>query len=120
MSKPTFTRKERIEHQIQKSISRILLSDLDDSRLKFLSITDVELSNDFRIAWISYSAISAIDHPRRQKTLQKLIDNAANFIRYDLAKHIKIRFVPELRFKYDKNIEYASKIDRIIKRLHDE
>jgi len=39
-------RKERLQQAIKQELSKILLEDMNDERLKFVTITDVELSDD--------------------------------------------------------------------------
>ncbi len=52
------------------------------------------------------------------KDAEKEMNEAAPFLRGRLAQHIEIRNIPELKFIYDGTIEYATKIERIIKDLN--
>ena len=49
----------------------------------------------------------------------KSLDKAKSYIRGQLSKRVDIRHTPELKFIFDKSIEYGNNIERIIKNLHD-
>ena len=50
----------------------------------------------------------------------KALKNASGFIRGQLHERVDIRHIPELNFIYDESIEYGSKIEHIIEKLHDQ
>ena len=53
------------------------------------------------------------------KDIEKEMNEAAPYLRGCLAKVIDIRNIPELKFVYDESIEYATKIEKIIEKIHD-
>ena len=50
-----------------------------------------------------------------RKGMMTALTKAAGFIRRELGRKIDLRYVPEILFELDTNIEYAAKIDRILK-----
>jgi ribosome-binding factor A len=107
-------KQERLEKIIEREISRIIFSDVKDERLKFVTITKVSLTNDLSIATVYFRVIGN----EEQKTATSTnLQEAKGFIRSSLSKAIKIRKVPDLRFKYDESLEYGDKIEKILKDL---
>ncbi len=100
MSKPSFKRSARVADQIKQEIADILMRKLKDPRVGFVTVTDVELSDDLRNAKVFVSAYGE----SRKETLKGL-QSAAAFIRSELGKRLRIRYVPELLFRYDDTAE---------------
>ena len=55
-----------------------------------------------------------------KKTLEKEVNEAAPFIRGLVAEKLDLRHTPELTFIFDDSIEYANRIESIIKEIHEE
>ena len=101
---------ERIESDILKYLSNIILTETRDEFLKTITLTEVELSKDLSYAKIYFTSISEYTHTECEKEANE----AAPFLRGKLAKVLEIRNIPELKFIYDESILYATKIERII------
>ncbi len=107
---------ERLNHTYQEEISMILMKEIKDEDIKFVTITGVDVTNDLSFAKVYYTVL---DDDKKEKTKEAL-DKAAPFIRKQLASRIEIRHTPELRFIYDKTEEYGSHIDKLINKIHEE
>ena len=107
---------ERLNHNYQEVISSILMLEVKDADIKFVTITGVEVTNDLSFAKVYYTIL---DDSKKESTA-KALEKAAPFIRTKLAEKVEIRHTPELRFIYDKSIAYGEHIDQIIKKLNDE
>ncbi len=107
---------ERIESDIIKYLSNILLTETRDELLKTITLTEVEVNKDLSIAKVYFTSISELTH----KEVEKEMNEASPFLRGKLAKVLEVRNIPELIFIYDETIEYATKIERIINKIHTE
>lgn len=107
---------ERIESDIIKYLSNILLTETRDELLKTVTLTEVEVNKDLSIAKVYFTSISELTH----KEIEKEMNEASPFLRGKLAKVLEVRNIPELKFIYDETIEYATKIERIINKIHNE
>lgn len=107
---------ERIESDILKYLSNILLTETRDDLLKTLTLTEVEVNKDLSLAKIYFTSISELNH----KEIEKEANEASPFLRGKLARVLDVRNIPELKFIYDETIEYATKIERIISNIHKE
>ena len=99
-------RKDRISAEIKREISEILQNDIKDPRLRAMpGVIGVRVTEDMSYADIYVSLFG--DEKARNDSL-KAIKSASGFIRRELSHRMKLRHVPELRFKCDDYIERAS------------
>ncbi|MCK9536018.1 MAG: 30S ribosome-binding factor RbfA [Bacilli bacterium] len=109
-------KQERLEKIIEREIGRIIISEVKDERLKFVTITKVSLTNDYSFATIYYRVLG---NENQIETTSRTLEEAKGYIKTILSKTLKIRKVPELRFKYDDSLEYGDRIEKILKDLDD-
>jgi ribosome-binding factor A len=108
----------RVAEQMKKDISIIIASEIKDPRVAGLtSITDVELSKDLRYASIYVSIFGS--EAEKEETLQTLI-RASGFIRSEIGRRIRLRYIPEINFYMDNSLEYGAHIERVIRSLKEE
>ena len=107
---------KRLNHDFMEEISMILMEEVRDEDLKFVTITGCDITNDLSYAKVYFTVL---DKDKKEKVLED-INNAASFIRGKLSERIEIRHTPELKFIYDDSIEYGEKIEKIIDKLHKE
>lgn len=105
---------ERLNHAFQEEISMIMLREVKDEDLKFITITGVDTTNDLSFAKVYYTLL---DESKKELLAEKL-EKAAPFIRTELAKRVEVRHTPELKFIYDTSIEYGNHIESIIEKLN--
>jgi ribosome-binding factor A len=105
---------DKVESLVKEEISLIFLNKLRDTEIGFVTITNVKMSPDLRIAKVY---ISVLDRGKREIVLEK-INSFNGFIRSELAHRIKIKFTPELKFYIDDTLDYVEKIEGLIKKIH--
>ena len=106
---------ERLNNSFIEKISEILHEDVKDRDVKFVTITDVKITNDLSFAKVYFTSLT----DDRKKAVDAL-NKASGFIRSELCNKVKIRKMPELTFVYDESIEYGKKIEDIIERINNE
>jgi ribosome-binding factor A len=107
-------KRERLEKILEREISSIIFSEVKDDRLKYVTITKVDLTNDLSIATIYYTVLG--DKAQAEATAQNLLD-AKGFIKGILSKRIEVRKIPDLKFKFDESFEKGNRIETILKNL---
>lgn len=107
-----YNRPERVAEEIRKEIATMLFGEIHDTRIGFVTITKVQLSKDMRQAKVYFSMMGTEEE--KEKTMQGL-QSASGYMRREIGKRLKLRYFPELAFKFDDSLEYASKIEKIIK-----
>ena len=106
---------ERLGNMLHREISNILMTEVKDKDLNFVTITKVDLSSDLSYAKVYFTTLNE----DKEKVI-KDINNAKGFIRSLLMKKkIEMRIIPELTFVYDESIDYGNKIESIIEKIHE-
>ncbi len=108
------SRKDRVREEIKKEISIIIHDELKDPRLGFVTITDVELTQDLRYAKVFFSVLGKEEDYKKTK---KALDCALGFIRSLIAQRIRLRFAPEIVFKEDRSSEYSIRIQEVLEEI---
>jgi len=107
---------DKVEHLIKEEISLIFLHKLSNMDLGFVTITNVRVSPDLKLAKIY---LSVLEKEKRELVLDK-IDAKKGYIRSELAHRIRIKFIPELKFFLDDTLDYVEKIEGLIKKIHED
>ena len=107
---------ERLNHILQQEISMILMTEVKDEKLKFVTITGVDTTSDYSYAKVYFTVLDESN----KKEIKDELNKANHFIRGKLSERIEIRHTPELKFIYDESIAYGEHIDEIIDKIHEE
>jgi len=112
-----YKRSDRVGDLIREVISEMILRDLGDPRLEAVTVTEVEVTVDLKLARVFFSARG---EKAREESAQKGLESAAGVIKKKLGRELRLRYMPELAFQVDRSFEYGSKIDRLIQTIQDE
>lgn len=112
-------RVERVARAIKEEVSKIIQEEVKDPRIGFITITDVELSDDLRHAKVFVSVYGDESKKEKEKALRGL-SSAAGFIRKEMGKKIKLRYTPEVVFKWDRSIERGAHIEELLRQIKQE
>ena len=104
---------DRYNSTFQKVISQILM-ETKNQKLKSVVLTGVDITNDLSYANIYYTILDNVD----KKEIEDSLEKNKSFIRGQISKKVDIRHTPELRFFYDKSIEYGDRIEKIISSIN--
>jgi ribosome-binding factor A len=92
-------RNERTSKLIQREISRLLQREVNDPRLSnLISVTGVSLSPDFKYAKVY---VSILGDETDKRDMLAGFNTASDFLRKELASHLKLKCTPQLSFHYD-------------------
>jgi len=104
-------RPEKLEQFIKEELSEILRREVNDPRIGFVSVTDVEVSVDLRHARVFVSVLG--DKDAKTATMEGL-ESALGYIRRELGRRLKMRFTPDITFKLDESIERGSRVMKLL------
>ena len=113
----TSRRQRQVAELLHQEISLLIQRRARDPRLGFVTVTDVEVTPDLRLAHVYVSILGGDDEVKQ--TLEGL-KHAANFFRHELSASLSLRYVPELSFRLDTSLEQGLRIDRLLDSLPDE
>ncbi len=109
-------RSDRISIELKKEISNILLTDIKDPRLTSMpGVISVRVTDDMSYADVY---VSLYGNEKSKEESMKAIESASGYIRRQLAKRLRLRHTPELRFMCDDFIEQGFKINSILDSLN--
>lgn len=92
----------RVAKELQREISQIILYELSDPRLGFITVTRTEPSPDLLSSKVFVTILGSED---ARKISIALLNNAANHIHKLLLKRIRMRYIPRLSFHFDESVE---------------
>jgi ribosome-binding factor A len=107
-------RPERLAETLREKIAEVVGFELDDPRVEMVTVTEVSVSDDLRDAKV-YVLIDG-NEDEVKKALRAL-QNAATFVRQQVAMNLSMRFAPHLHFVRDSAEENASRINTILSDL---
>jgi len=107
-------RPERLAETLKEEISEVVGFELDDPDLQNATVTEVEVSPDLRDAKV-YVLING-DEAEIKKSLRNL-QNAAGFVRQQVALNLDMRFAPHIHFARDTAEENAARVGRLLNEL---
>lgn len=111
------SRPEKVSAFIKMELADIILKKVRDDRVGFVTITDVVVSKDLRLARVYCSTFG--DERSRRKTVDGL-NKAAGFIRHELSGRVTFKFVPDLQFYADDSLERGTRILTKLKEIEKE
>ena len=109
-----FSRSKRFGNELQKILGEIIFKELDTSSIGFVTITDVQMTKDLKLAKIF---LSSINHNKTEDYIINFFNNRSKFIRGSLGRFITSKSVPELKFFYDNTESEAEKIEHLLSKL---
>ena len=111
-------RSDRVAESLRIELAEILQREVRDPRVALATVSRVDLSGDLRHAVINISALGNDDERSGAVTA---LENAAGFVRRQLARRLRMRAVPELVFRLDRGIEHSQHISDLLESLqHDD
>jgi ribosome-binding factor A len=107
-----FARTDRVGQEIQKEIATILMREVKDPRLVMTTVSAVELTRDLAYAKIFVTFFS--NEESEIKSSIEVLNEAAGFIRSLLAKKLRARIMPHLRFVYDSSMSEGVRMSSLV------
>ena len=108
-------RAQRLGEELKKELADIVRNYIRDPRIGLISFTDVEVTKDLRYAKVFFSVLGD-DEVR--KTSTQVLEKAKGYIRSELSHRLKLRYTPELTFKFDESMIYGSKISELLHKVN--
>ncbi|HEY8346326.1 MAG TPA: 30S ribosome-binding factor RbfA [Symbiobacteriaceae bacterium] len=106
----TQQRVARVAEQMRAELAE-LIRNMKDPRVGFVSVVQVQVSNDLRHAKVY---VSVLGDDQAKKETMKALQGATGHLRSELAHLIRLRYVPELHFVLDESIEHGSRVAQLL------
>ena len=102
---------ERLQSQILRELSILLQREIKNTKIGYVTITEVRLTNDLSYAYVYYTVLGNKD---RIEVTQEALEKSEGFIKSEIAKKVKMRKIPEYIFKYDDSLDRGKRIDDLL------
>jgi len=116
MAKTGYSRAERVADQIRMEVADILMRKIKDPRVRSVTVTDVELTNDLRIARVF---VTALGDDAETKEVFAGLSKASGFVRSELGRRLALRYLPEVVFVKDVSGPRGDRVLQLLEELHD-
>jgi ribosome-binding factor A len=105
-------RKERVARVIREEASRVVLYELADPRIGFVTVTKVKVSADLQHARIYVSVMG--DSPSQDETMA-VLERAARVVQRAVGPRLKMRTIPRIEFEFDPSVEGSIRVSALIR-----
>ncbi|MBF0490891.1 MAG: 30S ribosome-binding factor RbfA [Candidatus Omnitrophica bacterium] len=103
-------RMDKVNELIKRELGKmILMGDINDPRVNLVTIMSVEVSKDLRYANVKFSVLQ--DDPKMIKNATEGLESCRSYMRKLIGQRLALRYTPEIRFYFDKGVQYAAQID---------
>jgi ribosome-binding factor A len=109
-----FHRADRVSGEISAALSRILQEGVRDPRVTHITITSVRLSPDLRVARVNFVPLGGHGDP---DAIIAGLSSATGYLRRELGRRVRLKYVPELNFHLDEDLDKAMGITALLDRL---
>ena len=106
----------RLREEYRREVSDILRR-MKDPRLGFVTVTDVEISEDLRHVKVFVSVLGSEEDRRRTLAV---LDQAKGYVRTEAGQRIRLRHTPEITFHFDPSVERGARVMTILHQLRRE
>jgi ribosome-binding factor A len=117
MSKTAYKRADRVADQIRMEVADILMRKIKDPRVHDVTVTDVELTADLRIAHIF---VTTLETGEAERDVFAGLSKASGFVRSELGRRLSLRYLPDVIFKKDISGPRGDRIMQLLEGLHGE
>lgn len=107
-------RTDRIDELLRQEIGQILERDVQDPRIGFVTITDVETAPDLSTARVW---VSVIGQPQEREQTMRALQRAMPFVRRELGSRIRLRRIPELHVRTDDTAQRGTRVLQLLAEL---
>jgi ribosome-binding factor A len=107
-----YDRTRRVADLVQRTLAQLLLQNPDDERFRLVTITDVTVSKDLSFAKVYVSML--FDEAEQIREILAALNRSAKSLRFQLAKAVQLRIVPEIRFYYDESTAKGFRVSDLI------
>lgn len=108
-----FSRTQRVADQLQRELAQLIQLEIKDPRLGMVTVSAVEVSRDLAVANIYVSFLGMDDQEQIDESLS-VLKKASGFLRSQVARSMKLRFTPQLRFHFDNSLRRGAFLSSLI------
>jgi ribosome-binding factor A len=105
------SRPDRVADQIRAELALLLVREVHDPGIGFVTITRVQMTPDLQQARVFYTSLG--DDKTRTNS-GRALERAAPFLRRQVGSRLRLKRVPDLTFTYDESIAAQDRIEQLL------
>ncbi len=107
-------RTRQLGETLREVIATILMTEIADPRLEFVTVTAARVSTDLTVANVY---VTAHGGEERYAEVMEGLESAKGRIRLLVGQRVKMRFNPELRFFIDETVDASQRMTEALKNV---
>ena len=117
-----FSRTSRLGEQIQREVAQMIQFEMKNPNLGMVTLNSVKVAKDLGYADIYFTVMGAKGETDAEihANTSKILNEAAGYLRSQLARILTTRVTPQLRFHYDETLERGHHLTGLIKQARAE
>lgn len=108
-----FSRGQRLADLIQRELSHLIQTEVRDPRIGLVTVNEVKVARDLAFADVYVTLLDTASGEGKEDGIA-VLEGAAGFLRSMLAKALRTRTTPKLRFHYDASLARGEHLSRLI------
>ncbi len=116
VAKTGYNRADRVADQVRMEVADILMRKIKDPRVQAVTVTDVKLTSDLRIARVFVTTMGTKEEERQ---VLVGLEQASGFIRGELGRRLSLRYLPEIVFAMDVSGPRGDRVLKLLDELHE-
>lgn len=110
-------RQEKVNQEVLRALEAIIAEDVKDKRVNcFVQVTECCINKDFSFCKVY---VNIEDKEVDKKSVIDALNDAKNFIKFELYQRTNLKRTPELRFYYDDSKDKLDRIEEILKSINE-
>lgn len=110
-------RTARVAQLIKQQISESLMRDIETEGFGLMTVTDVMVTPDLRIAKVY---VSHYHSGKTDEEILAFLEENSKEIRMAVGKSVRLKFTPELRFFIDQTLDRVERLEELIRKIHED
>lgn len=110
-------RNDRVAEEIKKVVTEVIDNEVMDKEpsLKLVTVTEVEVSEELEYANVYFTTLN-----ENKREVEDILNKYRGLLRSAVAKNIRLRKAPEIYVKYDRSVDYGSRIEDLLNQIKNE
>jgi ribosome-binding factor A len=108
-----FGRSQRVGDFLKRELASLIQFEIRDPRVGMVSVTDVEVSRDMSHAKVFVTVLGKETEEEIAESME-VLNQAAGFLRTQVAKSNNARTTPKLRFYFDSSVGRGQHLSQLI------
>lgn len=115
-----YSRTQRIADQMQRELAKLIQFQIKDPRMGMVTVSYIKVAKDLGYAdvYVTVLPLNGKSEEEATKASLSILNQAAGFLRGEIARSIKLRVVPQLRFHFDGTVERGRSLHSLIEKAY--